>query len=186
MQTLTLLLVFPSSLPKKKKKTEHFFYFSLRLGPAQGNQVVLIEPLHFSIFLIAAVVSGVPESRVEFELCLLLVHRKRLPHFPGIRNMSEVGVNPAFDCGRLYPGRIWAVSAALNTNSLLSGSTGRWSCSQIPLQQQHSQGPVLNHSLLYKDIISFPPTPRPPASVILTRSAYFKTQVLQPKTQPFL
>lgn len=68
--------------------------------------MVSVEPLHFSILLIAAVVSGVPESRVEVELCLLLTHRKRLPHFPGIRNMSEVGVNPAFDCGRLYPGRI--------------------------------------------------------------------------------
>lgn len=95
--------------------------------------MVSVEPLHFSILLIAAAVSGVPESRVEFRSCLLLAHRKRLPHFPGIRNMSEVGVNPAFDCGRLYPDRIWAVSAALNTNSLLSGSTGRWSCSQTPL-----------------------------------------------------
>lgn len=161
MQMLTLLLVLPSSLPKKKRRKLNFvFNFSLQLGPAQGSRVVLVEPLHFSILLIAAVVSRVPESRMEFKLCLLLAHRKRLPHFPGISNMSEVGVNPAFDCGRLYPGRIWAVSAALNTNSLLSASTGRWSCSQTPLQKQHTQGPFLGLLLLYKEIISFPPAPQ--------------------------
>lgn len=93
--------------------------------------MVSVEPLPFSILLTAAAVAKVPESRAEPGLCLLLAHRKRLPHFPGIRNMSEVGVNPAFDCRRLYPGRIWAVSAALIANSVLSGSTGR--CSQPPL-----------------------------------------------------
>jgi len=69
--------------------------------------------------------------------------------------MSEVGVNPAFDCGHLYPGGIWAVSAALNTNSLLSGSAGRWPCSQTPRPQQRAQGPVLCRFLLYKEIIAF-------------------------------
>lgn len=124
----TLLPVLhPLSLPTNKKEKWKLFLFFTAVG-ASMKQSQLSHCLSASSWWQQGFL-GSRESWLEFRLCLLGAHRKRLPHFPGIRNMSEVGVNPAFDCGRLYPGWIWAVSAAINSNSLHSGSMLGWSCS---------------------------------------------------------
>lgn len=120
----------PSSTQQIKRKNWRLFLFFTAAG-ASTRQSQLSHCLSVSSWWQQGFL-GSRQSWLEFRLCLLSAHRKRLPHFPGIRNMSEVGVNAAFDCGCLYPGWVWALSAAINSNSLHSGSAVGWSCSLTP------------------------------------------------------